>query len=128
MPAEIRLTNTALADLNELRAWYDREGVPLVGRRLIRRVVERVERVSLRLFSVPLKNRLIRRILERVEQLVEHPDLGRSVPEFGQAALRELTHQKFRIVYRRDQDAVRVVRVWRGERLLRLTDDQDGTV
>ena len=90
--------------------------------------MERVERVSLRLFSVPLKNRLIRRILERVEQLVEHPDLGRSVPEFGQAALRELTHQKFRIVYRRDQDAVRVVRVWRGEHLLRLTDDQDGTV
>ena len=128
MPVEIRLANSALADLNELRAWYDREGVPQVGRRSIRRVVERVERVSLRWFSVPVKNRLIRRILEQVERLAEHPDLGRSVPEFGQAGLRELTDPQFRIVYRRDRDAVRIIRVWRSQRVLRLPDDEDGTV
>ena len=128
MPVEIRLANSVLADLNELRAWYDREGVLQVGRRLIRRVVERVERISLRWFSVPVKNRLIRRILEQVERLAEHPDLGHSVPEFGQAALRELTDPQFRIVYRRDRDAVRIIRVWRSQRVLRLPDDEDGTV
>ena len=128
MLVEIRLANTALAELPKLRAWYDREGVLQVGRRLIRRVLGRVERLSLRWFSVPLKNRLIRRILERVERLADHPDMGRIVPEFGQASFRELTFRKCRIVYRRDKHAVRVVRVWRGERLLRLTDNEDGTV
>ena len=127
MPVEIRLANSAVADLNELWAWYDREGVLQVGRRLIRRVVERIERISLRWFSVPVKNRLIRRILEQVERLAEHPDLGRSVPEFGQAALRELTDPPFRIVYRQDQDAVRIIRVWRSQRVLRLPEDEDGT-
>ena len=72
--------------------------------------------------------RLIRRIMERVESLSHHPDMGRIVPEFGQASLRELTNPPFRIIYRRDRDAVRVVRVWRGEGLLRLPDDEEGTV
>ncbi len=61
--------------------------------------------------------------MERIEHLASHPDIGRVVPEFGQVSLRELIHPPFRIVYRRDPDAVRVVRVWRSERRLRLTDD-----
>lgn len=104
MPTEIRLASSALADLNEIRDWYAGEGVPEVGLRLIRRIMERVER------------------------LAYHPDIGRIVPEFGQASIRELTHPPFRIVYRRDGDAVRIVRVWRGERLLRLPNDEDETI
>lgn len=101
---EIRLASSALADLNEIHDWYAREGVPDVGLRLIRRIMEHVER------------------------LADHPDMGRIVPEFGQASLRELTNPPFRIIYRRDRDAVRIVRVWRGERLLRLPDDEEGAV
>jgi len=41
-------------------------------------------------------------------------------PEFGLAHLREVIHPPFRIVYRLDDDRVRVVRVWRSERLLTL--------
>ena len=67
--------------------------------------------------------RVTRAIMERIEHLASHPDIGRVVPEFGQVSLRELIHPPFRIVYRRDPDAVRVVRVWRSERRLRLTDD-----
>lgn len=100
MPAEIRLARSALADLNEIKDWYAGEGVPEAGLRLIRRIMERVDR------------------------LADHPDMGRIVPEFGQASLRELLSPPFRVVYRRDQDAVRIVRVWRGERLLRLPDDE----
>jgi len=57
------------------------------------------------------------------QSLADHPDLGRVVPEFGQTFLSELVHPPFRIVYRREPDAVRIVRVWRGERRLRLPDD-----
>ena len=67
--------------------------------------------------------RLVAEIINRVQSLTDHPDLGRVVPEFGRTFLWELVHPPFRIVYRRESDAVRIVRVWRGERRLRLPDD-----
>lgn len=103
MPAEIWLTNSALADLKEIQDWYAREGVPDVGLRLIQEIMERIER------------------------LADYPDIGRIVPEFGQASIRELTYRSFRIVYRRDRDAAKIVRIWRGERILRLPDNKDGS-
>jgi plasmid stabilization system protein ParE len=51
---------------------------------------------------------------------VDHPDLGRFVPEFDQPFLRELIHPPFRIVYRRDPARVRIARAWWSEHLLRL--------
>ena len=78
--------------------WYAEQGVPEVG------------------------VRLVAEIIERAEALVEHPDMGRIVPEFDQPFLGEIIHPPFRIVYRRDSGAVRIVRVWRGERRLRLSD------
>ncbi len=92
----IRLAESALDDLHGVMEWYVQQGIPDVGRRLVRD------------------------ILEQIEVLADHPDSGRMVPEFGQPFLRELIRPPFRIVYRRDQEAVRVVRVWRSERLLRL--------
>ena len=99
MAVEIRFAKSAVADLEDLTAWYAEQGAGDVG------------------------VRLVASILDRVERLAEHPDMGRVVPEFGQPALRELIHAPFRIVYRRDSNAVRVVRVWRAERLLRLADE-----
>ena len=64
--------------------------------------------------------RLVAEVFQRVETLVDHLDIGRVVPEFGQSFLRELIHPPFRIVYRHDAKRVRVVRVWRSERLLHL--------
>lgn len=77
-------------------AWYGRQLVPAVGRRLVTEM------------------------LEHVEILADNPDIGRIVPEFGQQHLRELIHPPFRIVYRRENAAVRVVRIWRSERPLLL--------
>ncbi len=76
--------------------WYSEQGVPEVGQRLVAE------------------------IMAKIESLQAHPDRGRMVPEFNQPVLRELVHPPFRIVYRRDPDRVRVVRVWRSERLLKL--------
>ena len=67
--------------------------------------------------------RLLTELLAQVERLATFPPSGRVVPEFGMAALRELIHPPYRIVYRLDDDLIRVVRVWRSERQLRLPPD-----
>ena len=98
----VAFAESALRDLEEIRAWYAEQGVPEVG------------------------DRLVAEIFQQLERLVDHPELGRVVPEFDQPFLRELIHRPFRIVYRRDPVRVRVVRVWRSERLLRLSPDTQG--
>jgi toxin ParE1/3/4 len=90
----IRFAESALADLGSIRAWYAEQDAPEVGERLIGEIVA------------------------SIEALADHPDMGRVVPEFDQPSLRELTRSPFRIVYRRDTKHVRVVRVWRSERLI----------
>ena len=47
------------------------------------------------------------------------------VPKFDQPFLRELIHPPFRTVYRRDSQRVRIVRVWRSERLLLIPTADD---
>jgi plasmid stabilization system protein ParE len=57
-------------------------------------------------------------ILASLDQLAEFPESGRVVPEFDQPWLRELVRPPFRVVYRVDRERVRVVRIWRSERLM----------
>ena len=95
----IRLAESALADLESIRDWYAEQDVPEVGERLIGEIVA------------------------SIEALADHPDMGRIVPEFDQPFLRELIRPPFRIVYRHDPKHVRVVRVWRSERLLDVPDE-----
>ena len=67
--------------------------------------------------------RLVAEIFQRVDALIGHPHIGRIVPEFEQPFLRELIHPPFRIVYREDTKRVRIVRIWRSERLVHLDPD-----
>ena len=62
----------------------------------------------------------------RAAQLAEFPDSGRVVPESETPWLRELVHPPFRIVYRVDGERVRIVRVWRSERLMGHPSDVIG--
>ena len=98
MPSRRSITfaNSAVVDLENVRRWYVERGAPEVGERLLREIVA------------------------AVEMLADFPEGGRVVPEFGVAALREIIHPPFRIVYRIDAERVRIVRLWRGERVLRL--------
>jgi plasmid stabilization system protein ParE len=97
MPATaIRFAEASITDLEEIKHWYWEQGIPDAG------------------------DRLVAEIIKRIEALRDHPDIGRIVPEFDQPALRELIHPPFRVVYRRESGLVRVVRVWRSERLLEL--------
>jgi toxin ParE1/3/4 len=96
MPARVSIefAQSARDDLADILAWYQSQQVPEVGRRLAAAIVE------------------------RVEQLATFPDSGKVVPEFETPWLRELELPPFRIVYRRDENTVTVVRVWRSERLM----------
>lgn len=94
--ARISFAASAVADLEAMRTWYAGQKAPEVGERLLREIVVHVER------------------------LVDFPESGRVVPEFGLFALREIIHPPFRIVYRLGKDRIQVVRVWRSERQLEL--------
>ena len=92
----VSFAESAVADLEGIRAWYAEQQVPQVGARLIGE------------------------ILARVASLAEYPQRGRVVPEFEAPTLREVLLPPFRIVYRLDGHRVRVVRIWRSERLMGL--------
>jgi toxin ParE1/3/4 len=90
----IEFAQSARDDLRDILDWYASQEVPEVGRRVVLEIVD------------------------RVRQLAMFPDSGKVVPELDTPWLRELEHSSFRIVYRRDETAVIVVRVWRSERLM----------
>jgi len=87
---------SAVKDLEEIHSWYLDQQVPEIGQKLVKEVLADLERLS------------------------EFPESGRTVPEFAAAHLREIIHPPFRIIYRLDKLRVRVVRVWRSERLLKM--------
>jgi plasmid stabilization system protein ParE len=92
----IFFADSAVSDLQEILAYYAAEQVPHTGRLVVAGIIADIEL---------LKN---------------HPDMGRMVPEFESDKLRELIRPPFRIVYRREKSRVRIIRVWRSERLLKL--------
>ena len=94
----VDFSHSARQDLVDILEWYASQDVPEAGRRLVARVID------------------------RTEQLGAFPDSGRMVPEFETPWLRELEMPPFRIVYRRDESVVTVVRVWRSERLMDPVD------
>jgi len=95
---EISFADSALVDLEEVLEYYREQQVPRLG------------------------EKLVGTIINDIELLGEQPDMGRIVPEFDLQYLRELIRPPFRIVYRRDRNKIRIVRVWRSERLMVLPD------
>jgi len=100
MSKKIKITfaESALRDLEKVIEYYREQQVAHVGKELVGNVIK------------------------DVELLAEQPDMGRIVPEFDLNYLRELIRPPFRIIYRRDQNIIRVVRIWRSERLMVLPD------
>lgn len=93
--AAISIAESAVEDLEDIRAYYQKQQVPEIG------------------------EHFLREIIAAIESLPDHPERGRIVPEFNQPWLRELIHPPFRIVYRHDKLKIRNVRIWRSERLMR---------
>lgn len=95
----ITFSNSAITDLNNIKEYYLSQGVPRIGQEFVSKIIT------------------------HIETLVDNPDIGRVVPEFGDISLRELIHSPFRIVYLRETETLKVVRVWRSERLLKIKDN-----
>ena len=92
----LSFAGSAVSDLENILAYYREQASPETGRRFVEEIIAQAER------------------------LARYPDSGRVVPEFGMEQLREVIHPPFRIVYRREDNRIRVVRVWRSERLMKL--------
>lgn len=58
------------------------------------------------------------KIVETAETIPEYPELGRIVPEIGDAAIRERFVYSYRIIYRLEAERVLVAAVIHGSRLL----------
>ena len=70
--------------------------------------------------SVPYAATMAERILQAIDRLEPFPEIGRIVPEFGRPDLRELLVGSYRVVYRLERQAVGLVTIVHGARLLRL--------
>lgn len=93
---KISVAQSAFNDLEDIKSYYLDQGVPDIGHKFVVDIVARIETLS------------------------DHPDIGRSVPELNKGYIRELIHPPFRIVYLRELKEIKIIRVWRSERLLRL--------
>jgi plasmid stabilization system protein ParE len=92
----LSFAESAVSDLEDILAYFRKQDSPDAGMRLVEEILAQTERLPL------------------------FPDSGRVVPEFGLEQLREIIHPPFRIVYRREKNKIRIVRIWRSERLLKV--------
>lgn len=99
---KVSISESALNDLEAIAEFYTGEGVPEVGARLVEEIVG------------------------HFEVLITGPDIGRIVPEFSVEHIREIIHPPFRLVYFREEKEIKIVRVWRSERLLVLPNETWG--
>ena len=95
----ITFAESAVQDMEDILAYYADQAMPQIG------------------------SRFVAEIITDIELLSSQPRMGRMVPEFEQDFLLELIRPPFRIVYRVDRDQIKIVRVWRSERLLKLPQD-----
>ena len=67
--------------------------------------------------------RFVRSVFEVVERLIDFPESGRIVPEFGELAIREVIRKPCRIIYRvgRKMTEIRVSKIEAAERQIELS-------
>jgi len=95
----LSFSKSAIEDLKGIKEYYLEQGVPQIGQDFVAAIVEHIETLSV------------------------HPDIGRVVPEFNDDSIRELIHSPFRVVYLREIESIKIIRVWRSERLLKLPEN-----
>lgn len=95
----LSFSKSAIEDLKGIKEYYLEQGVPQIGQNFVAAIVEHIETLS------------------------AHPDIGRVVPEFNDVSIRELIHSPFRVVYLSEIESIKIIRVWRSERLLKLPEN-----
>ena len=61
---------------------------------------------------------VVSKLFEKVEILTNFPELGRVVPEINNENIRELFIYSYRLVYKTTSDAIMIIAVIHGKRLL----------
>lgn len=100
---KILISDSAFNDLEAIKEYYTDEGVPQIG------------------------DEFVVNIITHIETLLDNPEIGRMVPEFNEENIRELINPPFRIVYLKEEKVIHVIRIWRSERLLNLSDTPANT-
>lgn len=62
--------------------------------------------------------RTVGQIIEEAESISPHPRKGRKVPEYQRDDIREVFHHPYRIIYLLKDDAIEILSVIHGARLL----------
>jgi len=97
---KILVSDSAFSDLEGIKEFYLEQGVPQIGK----------DQISA--------------IIEHIQTLAHHPRIGRAVPEFDDETIREIIHPPYRIVYLLEEHVTQIIRVWRSERLLKLSENE----
>ena len=64
--------------------------------------------------------RFIDKLVDKVEILIDHPDVGRVVPEFENELIKEIFEGNYRIIYKINSiDEITILRIHHSARLLR---------
>ena len=94
---QIEFSESAVLDIEDIKYYYLEQQVPHIG------------------------DKFISDIIDHLETLTSNPKIGRIVPEFQVPHIRELIHSPFRVVYMLNGIDIQIIRVWRSERLLKLS-------
>lgn len=94
---QIEFSESAVLDIEDIKYYYLEQQVPHIG------------------------DKFISDIIDHLETLASNPKIGRIVPEFQVPHIRELIHSPFRVVYMLNGIDIQIIRVWRSERLLKLS-------
>lgn len=95
---KISFSKSVIDDLKAIKEQYSEQGASQIGQDIVATIVKHIETLN------------------------AHPDIGRVVAEFNDESIHELIHNPFRVVYLRGSDSINVIRVWRSERLLKLSE------
>ncbi len=84
--------------------------------------VEDVEAIAayIAMDSESYASAVVRDIFKKTRRLPDFPLIGRIVPEFDDASIREIFSYSYRIVYRVEKDTITIAAVVHGSRLLEL--------
>ena len=83
---KILWTETALTDLQEIKAYISRDSL---------------------FYAV----RLVEKLISSVESLEMFPEMGRKVPEANQENIREIIYRPYRIIYQFEKETVIIVTI-----------------
>lgn len=77
--------------------------------------------------SEEVAKNFIKKLIDKTELLSTFPAMGRTVPEINSETFRELIEGNYRIVYRLTSEAIEILTVFEGHKILEIKELKSGT-